>query len=298
LLVASTERLLVVAPHPDDETIGAGGLMQRVLERGGSVRVVLITAGDGYIEGVRHETREPRPRPAEFVRYGERRVRESRAALRELGAGEPIPLTLLGFPDGGLERLLLAHWWRTDREQSGTTDATHPPYREALDPELPYDGDDLRAALTDVVRATQPTLVALPDFLDRHPDHRAAGLFTLLALEQVRRETGDVPRMLAYLVHWPGWPPGWDQPRARPEDRQHSLRLPADLPDRGLEQWFVVLSRKQVLVKGAALARYATQQEVMAPLLATFVRTTEPFTELTTRDLDHVDARIADATAK
>ncbi|HUR36054.1 MAG TPA: hypothetical protein VM032_19765 [Vicinamibacterales bacterium] len=29
-------RLLVIAPHPDDEVIGAAGLIQRVLTRGGA----------------------------------------------------------------------------------------------------------------------------------------------------------------------------------------------------------------------------------------------------------------------
>src|SRR2546430_10087895 len=45
LAVKRGERLLVLAPHPDDETLGAGGLIQRVLARGGTVRVVLVTAG-------------------------------------------------------------------------------------------------------------------------------------------------------------------------------------------------------------------------------------------------------------
>ena len=62
------ERLLVIAPHPDDETLGAGGLIQRVLERGGTVRVVLVTAGDGYVEAVVHETGLPRPRPSQIHR--------------------------------------------------------------------------------------------------------------------------------------------------------------------------------------------------------------------------------------
>ena len=34
LEVGAHERLLVVAPHPDDETLGAAGLAQRVLARG------------------------------------------------------------------------------------------------------------------------------------------------------------------------------------------------------------------------------------------------------------------------
>src|SRR5437763_13071541 len=45
-------RLMLVAPHPDDDMLGAGGLMQRVLETGGTVRVVYLTDGDGDAEGV------------------------------------------------------------------------------------------------------------------------------------------------------------------------------------------------------------------------------------------------------
>ncbi len=101
LTVDSGERLVVVAPHPDDETLGAGGLTQRVLERGGSVLVVLVTAGDGYVEAVVHETGRPRPRPSQYVAYGKRRLRESRTALRVLGGGR-VRLEFLGFPDGGL----------------------------------------------------------------------------------------------------------------------------------------------------------------------------------------------------
>src|SRR5205085_2493546 len=117
--VRTGERLLVVAPHPDDETIGAGGLAQRVLARGGSVRVALLTAGDGYVEAVVHATGLPRPRPAEYIAYGERRLAEARAAMRELG-GNRIRLQLLGFPDGALIDLLHAFWRRSHPEPSPT----------------------------------------------------------------------------------------------------------------------------------------------------------------------------------
>ena len=104
LAVKRGERLLVLAPHPDDETLGAGGLIQRVLARGGTVRVVLVTAGDGYVEAVVHETGRLRPRPRDYVAYGERRLREARFALRALGGDGIEAEHLLGFPDGGLER--------------------------------------------------------------------------------------------------------------------------------------------------------------------------------------------------
>jgi LmbE family N-acetylglucosaminyl deacetylase len=42
----SEQRLLVISPHADDETAGAGGLMRRVKEAGGEVYVMVLTVGD------------------------------------------------------------------------------------------------------------------------------------------------------------------------------------------------------------------------------------------------------------
>src|SRR5262245_30545649 len=160
LEVHKDERLFVIAPHPDDATLGAGGLIQQVLGRGGTARDVLVTAGDGYVAAVAHEVGARRPCPAEYVAYGEQRIREARAALREFGG--PARLQLLGFPDGGIERLLHAHWQRTHPERSPTTGAEHPPYRTALHPSVAYDGADFEAELVQLLREGQPTLVALP----------------------------------------------------------------------------------------------------------------------------------------
>src|SRR4029077_8979437 len=38
--------LLVVAPHPDDETLCCAGIIQRVVRAGGRASVVWITSGD------------------------------------------------------------------------------------------------------------------------------------------------------------------------------------------------------------------------------------------------------------
>lgn len=40
------QRLLVVAPHADDETAGAGGLMARIKDAGGKVYVMVMSTGD------------------------------------------------------------------------------------------------------------------------------------------------------------------------------------------------------------------------------------------------------------
>ena len=40
------QRLLVIAPHPDDDVIGCAGLIQKVKEKGGKVYVLFLTVGD------------------------------------------------------------------------------------------------------------------------------------------------------------------------------------------------------------------------------------------------------------
>ncbi len=43
--ILSKQKLLVIAPHPDDETIGAGGLIVKVKDAGGKVFVLVLSAG-------------------------------------------------------------------------------------------------------------------------------------------------------------------------------------------------------------------------------------------------------------
>jgi len=40
------ERILIFAPHPDDEALSSPGLVRRALNRGDEVKIVLFTCGD------------------------------------------------------------------------------------------------------------------------------------------------------------------------------------------------------------------------------------------------------------
>lgn len=82
-------RVLVLAPHADDETLGCGGVLIRHREQGDPVKVVFVTdgaAGDpaGYYVG---------------QDYPELRRREARRAAAILGVDE---LVFWGYPDGRL----------------------------------------------------------------------------------------------------------------------------------------------------------------------------------------------------
>jgi LmbE family N-acetylglucosaminyl deacetylase len=83
-------RLLVLAPHPDDEVLACGGLIAAHRERGLPVDVVVMT------DGGRGE-----PGGAGDPGYVEERRQETRLALEDLGA---CGVTFLDVPDGTLAR--------------------------------------------------------------------------------------------------------------------------------------------------------------------------------------------------
>ncbi|HVL99086.1 MAG TPA: PIG-L family deacetylase [Egibacteraceae bacterium] len=83
-----TGPVLVVAPHPDDETIGCGGAIARHVDRGDAVTVLVATSGEATSGGSRSGRR-----------VGGERERECRAACATLGAREPVFARL---PDGAL----------------------------------------------------------------------------------------------------------------------------------------------------------------------------------------------------
>lgn len=88
-------RLLVLAPHPDDESIGCGGALAKSVDRGAVVRVVFLTDGGGGDPEIRRlPTDDPRRRA-----LIETRMREAAAALDALAIGEHAAL---GAPDGAL----------------------------------------------------------------------------------------------------------------------------------------------------------------------------------------------------
>jgi LmbE family N-acetylglucosaminyl deacetylase len=82
--------LVVVAPHPDDETLGFGATTALLAERGIDVQVVSVSDG-GAAQGDLT--------PLDRVRLERTRSTELRKAARILGVGEPISLAL---PDGEL----------------------------------------------------------------------------------------------------------------------------------------------------------------------------------------------------
>jgi LmbE family N-acetylglucosaminyl deacetylase len=111
-------RILVVAPHPDDEVFGTGGFLQAAHAMG--IPVEFVSVSDG-------EASHPGAEPGFTSALRARRRSETSLALQRLGW--PLPtVTRLGLPDGQVtlhldslvarlcellrpEDLCLAPWW-------------------------------------------------------------------------------------------------------------------------------------------------------------------------------------------
>ena len=151
LLQQPEASIVLVAPHPDDETLAAGGLLQRARAAGARVSVLLLTDGDNNPWPQRWLQRRWRIDATARAAWGRRRRAEALTALIRLGL-DPGDLYAFGWPDQGLTARIQRH--------------------------LPDTLERLRGLLG----VLRPTLVVAPALADRHPDHSAARVLVELAL--------------------------------------------------------------------------------------------------------------------
>jgi LmbE family N-acetylglucosaminyl deacetylase len=277
LSVNRATRLLVIAPHPDDDILGAGGLIRRVVKAGGTVRVVWLTSGDGFPEGV--ETAEgvsphvAHLTPRDYTTYGTLREREARAAVGSLGVAAS-GLTFLGFPDEGLCELASTFLSAKTRAfQSPYTGRISPPLTEQVIRGVRYRGFDLRRELERVVVSFGPTLVVAPHPEDDHPDHCSTHIFLKEALEDLSGSGRVRPRVLHYLIHYGQWP------LRKTDVRDDVLFPPGEFPAAEGRWANLALTPEETEAKRAALNLYHSQTLVIGRLLLAFARRNELFVE-------------------
>ncbi|HEY0232288.1 MAG TPA: PIG-L family deacetylase [Dokdonella sp.] len=164
--LTSMDRLLVFAPHPDDETLATGELIQAACAVGANVRVIFATDGDNNPWPQRWLERRWRIDAPARARWGARRRREAMDALAVLGVDGADGARFLGWPDQGLTAALMAD-------------------------------DGAVALLAEEIARFAPTQVAVPMLADRHPDHSALRVMVDLALLRA----GVACTRLGYVVH-------------------------------------------------------------------------------------------------
>lgn len=268
LLLGDDERILVLAPHPDDETLAAGGLIQEALGLDLPVRVCFFTMGDNNEISFLFTRKHPVLMPGAVRSMGALRQNEAVAAATQLGLSTN-DLVFLGYPDYGTLDVWNHHWRDAPPFRSMLTRVSAVPYDRALTPGAAYAGEDILDDLVEVLRDFRPTHVVLSHPADHNVDHRALYLFARVALWSLEAE-GVSPDLLAYPVHFTQWP----EPR-----RYHPLRpaAPPHFLDDAIPWQEFVLAPFQVTNKLAALRRHHSQFLYASAYLQSFVRRSEVF---------------------
>jgi LmbE family N-acetylglucosaminyl deacetylase len=172
LQIDAHSRVMFLAPHPDDDTLGASGLLRRTVARGGAVRILYATCGENNPWTQRLVERRFRIGAVERTRFGARRRSEALAALARLGV-DALHAEFLEFPDQGMTDLLKAG------------------------------GEEPVVHLARSIAAWQPGILVVPSLGDLHPDHSALSILAALALDRI--EPGGRPAtVLDYVIHSKG----------------------------------------------------------------------------------------------
>src|SRR5487761_2660637 len=100
------ERVLILAPHPDDESIATGGIVQIARAAGAALHVIVLTDGDANIWPQRFIEQRWRIDAVARARWGARRRAEARVAMRVLGLDDGAA-DFLGLPDLGLTDVVM-----------------------------------------------------------------------------------------------------------------------------------------------------------------------------------------------
>jgi LmbE family N-acetylglucosaminyl deacetylase len=163
-LVPPGSRAVIVAPHPDDEVLACGGLLQLLHAQGTQTVLVAVTDGDASHPGSALLT------PADLARV---RPQEALAALRALG---------LSADDGRVPdqapmlRILRAH---------------------IADGAVGANLQQLQNLLLQLLRPDDVVFVTWRQ--DGHPDHEACGLAAALAARACRATLIEMP---VWSWHW------------------------------------------------------------------------------------------------
>jgi N-acetyl-1-D-myo-inositol-2-amino-2-deoxy-alpha-D-glucopyranoside deacetylase len=262
------ERVLIIAPHPDDETLVTGGTIHRLLASGASVRLVIVSAGDGYYRATRRLVKGPVDAAA-YRTLGDTRHTEGAGAVAELGLA-PADVTFLGYPDKGIYDMWDAAWDPSTAHE-GAPGSTDVPYDWARRPQAASCGQNLAEDLVDVVRDFRPDTVISPDVHETHSDHAAIGAFTMYALD----EAAFTGLRLTDVVHYKLFP----SPKAFLPGSV--LDPPPALTGDGSTWRSLSLDRADEQAKRRALEKYSSQLAVgdLAVYMRAFVRRNELFKE-------------------
>jgi LmbE family N-acetylglucosaminyl deacetylase len=264
-----SDRVLILAPHPDDEAIGCAGVIQQALRVGANVHVAYLTNGDhNQVSFIVYEKRLT-IKKAEFIHMGEVRRQEAVKAMKLLGLNESN-LIFLGYPDFGTFTIFCKYWQSKKPYKSLLTRITSVPYKENLSFGSPYTAESILTDLKKVLLAYKPNKIFVSHPVDTNPDHKSFYLFLQVALLDLEKDLLK-PEVYPYLVHCVGWP------LPRHYHPELALLPPEKLSGIQINWLSLNLSKEESVKKYEAINCYKSQTLSAAFYLLAFARNNELF---------------------
>ena len=263
------ERVLIIAPHPDDESIGCGGIIQKALSAGARVKVLYLTNGDHNELAFIVYEKLITVRQGAFIYMGQVRRKEAVKAMTLLGLKES-DLIFLGYPDFGTFTIFDRYWQTEKPFRDKLTRISSVPYKDDLSYGAPYQGESILSDLEKVILDYKPNRIFSSHPADLNVDHKAVYLFLQVALSYLKGQIPE-PKVYPYLIHCLGWP--------LPRHYHPTLDLyPPEIFWNSQIKWFnSQLSPEEVQNKYRATLCYKSQTQVSAFYLLAFVRKNELF---------------------
>jgi len=267
IVLSDNDRILILAPHPDDEVLGCGGIIQKALEEKLPMSIVFFTYGDNNQWSFMVYRKRPVVLPKAVQKMGLIRHDEAIAATKVLGVNSN-QLIFLGYPDFRTLNIWYSHWGDSPPARSMLTRVNKVPYSNALRPGAMYKGEEILKDLETIILKFKPTKIFVSHPVDHNPDHRALYLFTRVALWDLKEKI--TAELYPYIIHFPKWP----RPRRFVKNRQ--IVPPNALKDK-IKWQENLLDSTEVKVKYEAIKKHKSQFEVASKLLLSFIASNELF---------------------
>jgi LmbE family N-acetylglucosaminyl deacetylase len=193
--------VIIVAPHPDDEVLGFAGVIYDALRMGKTVKVVLLTNGEGYGSACYfwkngHPAEDTTYKgagcsPTDLEQFGKVRVEESKSALKQLGLNSEH-LIILGYPDGFIGDMLRCPDSVFKSVTGNNISATG----------KKFTGKNLVDDLKTIFKTYNKEIVFTTHIRDQHDDHHALAAFIQQARYELVSENILIPTYWS-IIHPP-----------------------------------------------------------------------------------------------
>ena len=274
---AGGKRIMILAPHPDDEVITTAGIIEDALSKGYPVKVVIATNGD-YA--------------ATSQQTGRNRLQESINALQYLGlsADNIIPL---GYGDTGADTAFLSQLYQAAEDtliasSVGSTTYGIPGVLEDYHYQLTSSHGSYNRAtflydLESAINGFRPADIYTTSLYDTHGDHVSLNLFTRDVIRGIiQQDAAFSPMLHEAVVHSTAEDLDWPALESDPDPILSQAR--PQVLDNSILDWnereAVTVPNDMLLVprafnrKQLALERYISQ---FGNLIAPYVKSDEVF---------------------